>query len=104
MKTRETASEGFRHALALHHTSYTPPQQDPALVGTMTRQGRCCELGARAFPDTKDGEQDRTATSRKDIRAEQRQANDSTRVAAILRAPAERAGRPVSSASLRQAG
>ncbi|MFC7933265.1 DciA family protein [Streptomyces cinereoruber] len=104
VKTRETASEGFRRVLALHHEAWTPFRQDPALASAVGRQEQVrLDLGARAFPDA--GE-DQAPTSLEEIRAQQRQANDATRIAAILRARAERAGRAVPPAApvLRQAG
>ncbi len=83
--------------LALHHEAWTPFQQDPALAAAVDRQEQVrLGLGARAFPDTDEDQEDQTPTSLEEIRAQQRQANDATRIAAILRARAERAGRPVS--------
>ncbi|RSS35228.1 DciA family protein [Streptomyces sp. WAC08241] len=105
VKTRENASAGFRRVLALHHEAWTPFQQDPALAAAVDRQEQVrLGLGARAFPDTDEDQEDQTPTSLEEIRAQQRQANDATRIAAILRARAERAGRPVSPPALRQAG
>ncbi|MFE5514148.1 DciA family protein [Streptomyces sp. NPDC056529] len=107
VKTRETASEGFRRVLALHHEAWTPFQQDPALAAAVGRQEQVrLDLGARAFTDVEEDQEDQVPTSLEEIRARQRQANDATRIAAILRARAERAGRTVPPALpvLRQAG
>ncbi|WP_432128042.1 DciA family protein [Streptomyces sp. bgisy082] len=107
VKTREMASEGFRRVLALHHKAWRPFQQDPALAAAVGRQEQVrLDLGARTFPDAGEGQEDEMPPSLEDVRAQQRQANENTRIAAILRARAERAGRPVPStvSALRQAG
>ncbi|WP_432089116.1 DciA family protein [Streptomyces sp. bgisy095] len=107
VKTREMASEGFRRVLALHHEAWTPFQQDPALAAAVERQEQVrLDLGARAFPDTDEDQEDEVVTSLEETRAQQRQANEATRIAAILKARAERAGRTVPPAvpALRQAG
>ncbi|MFC7924911.1 DciA family protein [Streptomyces cinereoruber] len=107
VKTRETASEGFRRVLALHHEAWTPFQQDPALAAAVGRQEQVrLDLGARAFPDAGEDQEDEVVASLEETRAQQRQANEATRIAAILRARAERAGRTVAPAvpALRQAG
>ncbi|MFE5549266.1 DciA family protein [Streptomyces sp. NPDC056534] len=108
VKTRETASAGFRRVLALHHEAWTPFQQDPALAAAVGRQEQVrLDLGTRAFPDiSEEDQEDETPTSLEEIRAQQRQVNDATRIAAILRARAERAGRtvPPAAPALRQAG
>ncbi|MFF5788571.1 DciA family protein [Streptomyces sp. NPDC012693] len=107
VKTRETASEGFRRVLALHHEVWIPFQQDPSLAAAVGRQEQVrLDLAVRAFPNVEEDQEDDTPTSLEEIRAQQRQANDATRIAAILRARAERAGRTVPPAApmLRQAG
>ncbi|MEW1699428.1 hypothetical protein [Streptomyces sp. NPDC091278] len=104
MKTREMASAGFRRVLALHHEVWQPFQQDPALAAAVGRQEQVrLDLAARTFPDAEEDQQDETPTSLEEIRAQQRQASDATRIAAILRA---RAGRtvPPAAPALRQAG
>ncbi|WP_432063423.1 hypothetical protein [Streptomyces sp. S1] len=64
MKTRETASEGFRRVLALHHGSYTPFRQDPALAAAVGRQEQVrLDLSARAFLDTAEDQEDEASTS-----------------------------------------
>ncbi|AVI00099.1 DUF721 domain-containing protein (plasmid) [Streptomyces sp. WAC00288] len=107
VKTRETASEGFHRVLALHHKVWQPFQQDPALAAAVGRQEQVrLDLGARAFPDAGEDQEGQAPTSLEGNRAQQRQANDATRIAAILRARAERAGRvvPPGAPVLRQAG
>ncbi|MER8235804.1 hypothetical protein [Streptomyces sp. NPDC094049] len=107
MKTRETASTGFRHVFALHHEAWIPFQQDPALDTAVIRQEQVrLDLGTRMFSGTEDDQADEKPTSPEEIRARQRQANDAVRVTAILRARAERAERTVRPAApiLRQAG
>ncbi|MFJ6355165.1 DciA family protein [Streptomyces sp. NPDC092046] len=95
VKTRETASEGFRYALAAHHTAYTPVQQDPALAAAAQRQEQARRDNAqRAFPNTDHGQDDEAPMRPGGDRTQQRQANEAVRVSAILRARAERAGRP----------
>ncbi|MFJ5098971.1 DciA family protein [Streptomyces sp. NPDC088557] len=94
VKTRETASEGFRQTLAAHRASYTPFQQDPALAAAVTRQGQARrDLGTRSYPDTEDGQDHGTPEADSDPRAQQRQTNEATRAAAILLARADRARR-----------
>ncbi|MEU9983728.1 DUF721 domain-containing protein [Streptomyces sp. NPDC050856] len=107
VRTRETASEGFRRTLAAHHEVWTPFQQDPALAAAVTRQEQVRrDLAATVFPDPEDDQEDEAPTSLEDVRAQQRQAAETVRIAAILRARAERAGRPVpaTSPALRHAG
>ncbi|MGA5873935.1 DciA family protein [Streptomyces cinereoruber] len=107
VKTREMASEGFRRVLALHHEAWTPFQQDPALVAAVGRQEQVrLDLGTRAFPDAEEDQEDEVVASLEETRAQQRQANEATRIAAILRARAERAGRtvPPATPALRQVG
>ncbi|MER8233216.1 hypothetical protein [Streptomyces sp. NPDC094049] len=73
----------------------------------MTRQEQARrDLGTHTYPDTEDGQEGGTPAVRSDIRAQQRQTNEATRAAAILRARAERARRavPSSEPALRQAG
>lgn len=68
-------------------------------------QGRR-ELAATVFPDVEQYQEDEVPASLEDIRAQQRQANEAVRIAAILRARADRTGKPVPAAAsaLRQAG
>ncbi|MFE6460033.1 DciA family protein [Streptomyces cinereoruber] len=107
VKTHEMASEGFRRVLALHHKAWTPFQQDPALAAAVGRQEQVrLDLGARTFPDAGEDQEDEVPPSLEGVRAQQRQANETTRIAAILRARAERAGHtvPFTVPALRQAG
>ncbi|MFJ3505769.1 hypothetical protein [Streptomyces sp. NPDC090135] len=78
-----------------------------ALTAAVGRQEQVrLDLGARMFPDAEEDQEDEVVAPLEETRAQQRQANENTRIAAILRARAERAGRPVPPAApaLRQAG
>lgn len=100
MKTRENASEGFRRTLAAHHTAWMPFQQDPALAAAVGRQEQFRrDLAATVFPDHEQNQEDEMPTSLDDVRAQQRQANEAVRAVAILRARAERAGRPTAAST-----
>ncbi|MGA5498749.1 DUF721 domain-containing protein [Streptomyces cinereoruber] len=104
VKTRETASAGYRRALEAHRAVALPRQEDPVLAAAVERQGQVRrELVARTFPNAEEDQEDETPTLLEEIRAQQRQANENTRIAAILRA---RAGRtvPPAAPALRQAG
>ncbi|MEU2549602.1 hypothetical protein ABZ618_29940 [Streptomyces roseolus] len=106
MKTRESASAGYHRALAGHRAVAPPRREDPALAAAVERQEQARrELADRVFPDVEDGREDAAPTSLRDIRAQQHQAAEAVRAAAIQRARAERAGRPVPPAApvLRQA-
>ncbi|WP_033210460.1 DUF721 domain-containing protein [Streptomyces bikiniensis] len=107
VKTRETASAGYRRALEAHRAVTPPRQEDPVLATAVGRQEQVrLGLGARMFPHAEEGHEDEVVASLEDVCVQQRQANENTRIAAILRARAERAGRAVSLAApvLRQAG
>ncbi|MFJ4343130.1 DciA family protein [Streptomyces sp. NPDC088915] len=107
VKTRETASAGYRRALEAHRTVAPPRQEDSALAAAVERQEQARrELADRAFPDIEQDQEDEAPTSLEDVRVQQRQSAEAVRAAAILRARAERAGRTVPPAVpvLRQAG
>ncbi|WP_432089112.1 DUF721 domain-containing protein [Streptomyces sp. bgisy095] len=106
VKTRETASAGYRRALEAHRAVTPPRQDDPALAAAVERQKQVRrELAATVFPDAEQGLEDEVLPSLEDVRV-QRQSAEAVRAAAILRARAERAGRTVPPAApvLRQAG
>ncbi|MDV9189767.1 DciA family protein [Streptomyces sp. SR27] len=87
VKTRETASEGFRRTLAAHHTTWKPFQQDPALAAAVGRQEQFRrDLATTVFPDPEHDQEDEPPTSLEDVRTQQRQANEAVRITAILRA------------------
>ncbi len=68
VKTRESASEGFRRTLAAHHTAWTPFQQDPALAAAVGRQEQVRrDLAATVFPDPEQGQEDEAPTSLGDV-------------------------------------
>ncbi|MEV0449820.1 DUF721 domain-containing protein [Streptomyces sp. NPDC050600] len=94
VRTRETASAGFRHALAAHHAAYTPAEQDPALAAAAARQEQVRRDHAeRVFPGCDHDQEDGIPALLDDERAQRRQEAESARAVAILRARAERAGR-----------
>ncbi|MDV9193225.1 DciA family protein [Streptomyces sp. SR27] len=93
VKTRETASEGYRRALAAHHAVAPPRQEDPALAAAVVRQDQVRrELAATVFPGVEQDQEDEVPTSLEDVRAQQRQAAEAVRAAAIRRARTERSG------------
>ncbi|MFC9399131.1 hypothetical protein ACFTWS_39325 [Streptomyces sp. NPDC057027] len=107
VKTRETASVGYHHALAAHRAVAPPRQEDPALTAAVVRQEQARrDLAEQVFPDIEQDQENKTPTSIEDVRAQQRQDAEAVRAAAILRARAERAGLPAEAAApaLRQAG
>ena len=51
-KTRETACEGYRRALAAHQEAATPSRVDPGIAAAVERQNRAMrELSRKAFPE-----------------------------------------------------
>ncbi|MFJ6352014.1 DUF721 domain-containing protein [Streptomyces sp. NPDC092046] len=53
VRTRETACEGYRRALAAHQEVAPPRQVDPGIAETVERQTAAMrELSHRAFPET----------------------------------------------------
>ncbi|MDV5143193.1 DciA family protein [Streptomyces sp. SBC-4] len=93
VKTRETASAGYRRALAAHHAVAPPRQEDPALAAAVVRQEQVRrKLATTVFPDVEQHQEDEVPTSIEDVRAQQRQAAEAVRAAAIRRARAERSG------------
>ncbi|WP_318209686.1 hypothetical protein [Streptomyces sp. SJL17-1] len=107
MKTRESASAGYHRALAAYRAVAPPHQEDPTLAAAVVRQERVRrELAATAFPDVEQDQEDEVPTSLEDVRAQQRQAAEAVRAAAIRRARAEPAGQAgtTSSPALRQTG
>ncbi|WP_338492186.1 hypothetical protein [Streptomyces sp. SJL17-4] len=107
MKTRESASAGYHRALAAYRAVAPPHQEDPTLAAAVVRQERVRrELAATAFPDVEQDQEDEVPTSLEAVRAQQRQAAEAVRAAAIRRARAEPAGQAgtTSSPALRQTG
>lgn len=92
VKTRETASAGYRRALAAHRAVATPHQEDQALAAAVVRQEQVRrDLAERAFPDVEQDQEDEPPTSLDEVRDQQRRAAEAVRAAAIRRARVERA-------------
>ncbi|MEU0271867.1 hypothetical protein [Streptomyces sp. NPDC006307] len=107
VKTRESASAGYRRALAAHRAVAPPRPENPALAAAVVRQEQVRrELAATVFTDIEQDQENGVPTSLEDVRAQQRQAAEAVRAAAIRHARAERAGQAgtTGSPALRQAG
>ncbi|MFB7552583.1 DciA family protein [Streptomyces sp. NPDC056154] len=92
-RTRETACEGYRRALAAHQ-AVTPAQRlDPGITEAVERQTRAMrELGRRAFPEPEVAAEDAPAPIDA-ARLQRRREAAATEAAALRRARAERAQR-----------
>ncbi|MER5362444.1 DciA family protein [Streptomyces sp. NPDC002785] len=92
-KTRETASEGYRRALAAHQEAARPSRVDPGIAKAAERQNQAMRgLNHRAFPDTDVVPADAPAPIGQ-ARAQRRRQAAATEAAALRRARAERAAR-----------
>ncbi|KPI00012.1 protein of unknown function DUF721 [Actinobacteria bacterium OK074] len=92
-KTRETACEGYRRALAAHQEVAAPSRVDPGIAEAVERQTRAMrELSRRAFPET-DVVPDDAPAPIAAARAQRRHQADVSHAAALRRARAERAAR-----------
>jgi predicted nucleic acid-binding Zn ribbon protein len=90
-KTRETASEGYRRALAAHQEAAAPRRVDPDIAEAVERQAAAMrELSRRAFPEP-DVAPDDAPASMDDARLQRRRQAAATEAAALRRARAERA-------------
>ncbi|MEU4729615.1 DciA family protein [Streptomyces sp. NPDC023588] len=90
VKTRETASAGYRRALAAHQEAAPPRQVDPAIAEAVERQTKVMrQLGRRAFP-----EPDVVPSPIEAARAERRRHIEAVQAAAVRRARADKAGLP----------
>ncbi|MEU9402791.1 DciA family protein [Streptomyces sp. NPDC048242] len=90
--TRETASDGYRRALAAHQEVAPPRRVDPAIADAVTRQTAAMRaLSARAFPET--DVPDEQPAPIEAARAQRRRQAAATEAAALRRARAEKAGR-----------
>ncbi|MGV9844786.1 DciA family protein [Streptomyces fungicidicus] len=89
-RTRETASDGYRHALAAHQEAARPSRVDPHIAQAVERQTKAMrELSRRAFP-----EPDANSPVQFDAGLpERRRQAEVSRAAALRRARAERAQR-----------
>jgi predicted nucleic acid-binding Zn ribbon protein len=91
VKTRETACEGYRRALAAHQEVAAPRRVDPGIAEAVERQNRAMrELSRRAFPET-DVVSDDPPAPIEQARTERRRQADVSHAAALRRARAERA-------------
>ncbi|MFF3497284.1 DciA family protein [Streptomyces sp. NPDC002795] len=92
-KTRETACEGYRRALAAHQEVAAPSRVDPGIAEAVERQNRAMrELSRRAFPEI-DVVPDDAPAPIAAARAQRRHQADVSHAAALRRARAERAAR-----------
>ncbi|WP_051820128.1 DciA family protein [Streptomyces sp. NRRL S-920] len=91
-KTRETASEGYRRALAAHQEAAPPRRVDPGIAEAAQRQTAAMrELSRRAFPETDVVVPEDAPVPIEQARAERRRQADASHAAAVRRARAERA-------------
>jgi predicted nucleic acid-binding Zn ribbon protein len=91
-KSRETACEGYRRALAAHQEVAAPRRVDPGTAEAVERQNRAMrELSRRAFPET-DVVADAPAPIEQ-VRTQRRRQAAATEAAALRRARQERAAR-----------
>ncbi|WP_331720168.1 DciA family protein (plasmid) [Streptomyces sp. NBC_01136] len=92
-KSRETACEGYRRALAAHQEAAVASRVDPGIAEAVERQNRAMrELSRRAFPET-DVVPDDAPAPIAAARAQRRHQADVSHAAALRRARAERAAR-----------
>ncbi|MEH0541435.1 DciA family protein [Streptomyces sp. NPDC006632] len=92
-KSRETACEGYRRALAAHQEAAVPSRVDPGIAEAVERQTRAMrELSRRAFPEI-DVVPDDALAPIAAARAQRRHQADVSHAAALRRARAERAAR-----------
>ncbi|MGW7673811.1 DUF721 domain-containing protein [Streptomyces sp. NPDC054775] len=92
-RTRETASDGYRRALAAHQEARLASSVDPYIAEAVERQTKARrELSARVFPESEsapDGEPASIAAAR----VQRRRESEATRALALRRARAARAAR-----------
>ncbi|SES31776.1 Protein of unknown function [Streptomyces sp. yr375] len=92
VKTRETACEGYRRALAAHHEARPASTVDPAITEAAERQSRAMrELSARAFPEPEASADEPCSIDA--ARAQRRRDAEKTRRLALERAREDRARR-----------
>ncbi|MEV6840870.1 DciA family protein [Streptomyces sp. NPDC051133] len=92
-RTRETASGGYRRALAAHQEAAPPSRVDPAIEEAVERQTRAMRaLSRRAFPEPGTASEDAPAPIAA-ARMQRRREADASHAAALRRARAERAAR-----------
>ncbi|MBP5942726.1 DciA family protein [Streptomyces acidiscabies] len=99
-KSRETACEGYRRALAAHQEAAVPSRVDPGIAEAVERQNRAMrELSRRAFPEI-DVVADDAPASIDRARTQRRREADVSHAAAVRRARAERAAREAGTAAV----
>ncbi|MFJ9634777.1 DciA family protein [Streptomyces sp. NPDC101175] len=92
-RTRETASDGYRRALAAHQEAAPPSRVDPHIAQAVERQTAAMrELSRRAFPEP-DAVADDAPAPIEQARSERRRQADVSHAAALRRARTERAAR-----------
>ncbi|MFK0112495.1 DciA family protein [Streptomyces sp. NPDC091217] len=93
VKTRESAGDGYRRALAAHRQTAPPRLVDQDIARAVERQTRAMrELSAQAFPEPESAPDDAPA-SIETARAHRRRESEVSRAAALRRAREERAAR-----------
>ncbi|MGC5041097.1 DciA family protein [Streptomyces sp. DT73] len=99
-KTRETACDGYRRALAAHQEVAVLSRVDPGIAEAVERQNRAMrELARRAFPETDVVADDAPAPIHQ-ARTQRRREADVSHAAALRRARTEHAARLAGTASL----
>ncbi|WP_333482826.1 hypothetical protein [Streptomyces mutabilis] len=95
MKTRDMAPPGFHRALAAHQAVPRVQHVSSGITEAIERQNRAMrELSRRAFPEP-DAAPDDAPASMNDARLQRRRQAAATEAAALRRARAEKAGRPM---------
>ncbi|MEU5109735.1 hypothetical protein AB0H07_47155 [Streptomyces sp. NPDC021354] len=103
VRTLETASGGYRRALAAHQEVAPPRRVDPAIAEAVERQTAAMRaLSARAFPET--DVPDEQPAPIEAARAQRRRQAAATEAAALRRARAEKAEKAEKAQGLRQLG
>ncbi|MGW2689464.1 DciA family protein [Streptomyces sp. NPDC001414] len=98
-RTRETASDGYRRALAAHQEAAPSSRVDPHIAEAVERQTAAMrELSRRAFPEP-DTVADDAPAPIEQARTERRRQADASHAAALRRARAERAAREAGTAA-----
>ncbi|MEU9654387.1 DUF721 domain-containing protein [Streptomyces sp. NPDC048110] len=99
VRTPETASDGYRRALAAHRQAAPPSRVDPGITEAVERQNRAMrELSRRAFPEP-DVVLDDAPAPIEQARAQRRRQAAATEATALRRAKAERAAREAGTAA-----
>ncbi|MDX3403409.1 DciA family protein [Streptomyces sp. ME01-18h] len=95
VKTRDMAPPGFHRALAAHQAVPRAQHVSSGVTEAIERQNRAMrELSRRAFPEP-DAAPDDAPASMNDARLQRRRQAAATEAAALRRARAEKAGRPM---------